>query len=96
LIRGIAIWAFARLLAKALYLVIASSVDHETATAFTTGSPIILAGWTLVLSAALVRVDLYRRHEVALLNNLGVMTSHAILLGTLPAVVMEVAMAIVT
>lgn len=95
LIRGIAIWVLARLMVKALYMVIASSSDGETAAAFTNGGPLILAAWTLVLSVALVRVDLYRRHEVALLNNLGVITSHAILLGTVPAVVMEIALAIV-
>ena len=88
-----AIWILARLSVQALYLVIASSADRDTAAAFTNGSPIIIAAWTVVLSAALVRLDLYRRHEIALLNNLGVLTAHVIVLGTLPAVVMETAMA---
>lgn len=94
LIRGLVIWAVARLAVQALYLVIASSADQETAAAFTHGNPTILAVWTVVLSAALVRLDLYRRHEIDLLNNLGVPTSHVILLGVLPAVVMETATAI--
>jgi len=92
LIRGMAIWALSRLMVQALYMVIASNSGNETAAAYTNGNPIILAGWTLVLAASLVRIDLHRRHEVALLNNLGVVTSHAILLGTVPAVVMEVVM----
>ena len=93
LVRGMAIWALARLVVHALYLIIASSADSETAAAFTNGSPVILALWSLVLSAALVRVDLHRRHEVSLLNNLGVITLHAILVGTVPAVVMETVLA---
>lgn len=97
LIRGMAIWVSARLMVLALYVFVAASSRRspDVAAAFTNGNPLVLAGWALALSAALVRVDLYRRHEVALLNNLGVITSHATLLGTLPAVVMETAMAIV-
>ena len=95
LVRGVAIWLLSRLVVKALYSVIASNADSETAAAFTMGNPLILAGWTLVLAATLVRVDLYRRHEISLLNNLGVVTSHAVLLGTLPAVVIETAMAVI-
>ena len=95
LIRGLVIWVLARIVVHVLYLVIASSADSETAAAFTNGSPVIRAIWTLVLSAALVRVDVYRRHEVSLLNNLGVITPHAIFVGTVPTIVIETALAIV-
>ncbi len=80
-----------RLGVEAMHRFIAASAgrDSEMAAALTNGSPIILAVWTLVLSAALMRLDLYRRHEVALMNNLGVLTSHVVLVGTLPAIVME-------
>lgn len=95
LIRGLAVWILARLAVVALYTFIAASAGGSPeVAAFTNGSPGILAAWTVVLSAALVRLDLSRRHEVSLLNNLGVLTAHAIILGTLPAVVMEAAMAV--
>lgn len=95
LLRGLAIWVLARVFAQALYLAIAASADREIAAAFTNGSSLILAIWTLVLSAAIVRIDFYRRHEVVLLHNLGVIIWQAMLMGTLPAVVMETVMAIV-
>ena len=89
LVRGAVLWAVARLMAKGLFLFIASSVDRETAAAFTQGNPFVLTGWTLALTAALVWVDLYRRQEVFLLANLGVIIPHAVLIGTIPAMVME-------
>lgn len=96
LLRGLVIWALARLMVVALNLFIAASArrDLEITRVFTQINPAVLAAWTLALSVALIRVDLYRRHEVALLNNLGVITSHAVALGIVPAVVTEVAMAI--
>ena len=92
LIRGVAIWALSRLIVLAIYRLVAASADRETAAAFTAGNPFILAIWTLALSASLVRVDLFRRREIDLLNNLGVTTTHAVVIGTLPAIVMESAM----
>jgi hypothetical protein len=89
LLRGVVLWAVSRLMAKGLFLFIASSVDRETAAAFTQGNPFVLTGWTLTLTAALVWVDLYRRQEVFLLANLGVIIPHAVLIGTIPAMVME-------
>lgn len=96
LLRGLAVWLLARVGVEALYRFIAASAgrDSEMAAALTHGSPVILAAWTVVLSAILIRFDLYRRHEVTLLNNLGVLTSHVVLLGTVPAVVMETAVTI--
>jgi hypothetical protein len=94
LLRGTAIWALARLMVRALYMAIAAMADAETAAAFTHGNPAVLTGWTLALSVALVLVDLHRRREVTLLNNLGVFTSHAVMLGAVPAVVLESALVI--
>lgn len=94
LLRGVVLWAVARLMVLALYLLIAASADRETTAAFTQGNPLLLTGWTLALTTVLVRVDLHRRHEVALLNNLGVITSHAVTLGIVPALVLETALTI--
>ena len=96
LLRGLAVWVLSRLGVKVLYMFIGDSAgrDSEMAAALTNGSPVILAAWTLVLSAVLIRFDLYRRHEVALLNNLGVLTTHVVILGALPAAVIETALVI--
>lgn len=45
--------------------------------------------WTIVASAGLVAIDLHRRKEISLLHNLGIPTSLAVFIGTLPAVVAE-------
>lgn len=92
LLRGAVVWLFARLMVMVLYLFIAAGAPAGTAAAFTNGNPLVLSGWTLALTVALMRVDLHRRHEVDLLNNLGVITSRAVILGTVPALVMESAM----
>jgi len=52
----------------------------------------IMSFWGVVITAALVLVDLHRRKEVMLLHNLGVTTQHAILVGTIPAVMLEILM----
>ena len=96
LLRGAAVWLIARLMVMALYMSIAASAPGGTAAAFTNGNALLLSGWTLVLTAALMHLDLHRRHEATLLNNLGVITSRAVILGTVPAVVMETAMTILT
>ena len=94
LIRGTVIWVLSRLMVVAVYLFIGAGLaDRETVDAFTQGSPAILAVWTPALAMVLIVFDLHRRHEVMLLNNLGVVTAHAVLLGTVPSVVMETAMA---
>lgn len=45
--------------------------------------------WVLVMSVSLMIVDLYRRKELLLLNNLGVATAGAVLVGVSPAIVGE-------
>lgn len=94
LLRGVVLWAVSRLMVKVLYMFISANAGSETTSAFTQGNPLLLTAWTLVLTAALVRLDLYRRHEVALLNNLGVITSHAVAVGTVPALLLETALTI--
>jgi hypothetical protein len=95
LIRGTAVWVMTRLMVLALYALIAAGADAEISAAFTQSNPLVLSGWTLALSAAVMLLDLHRRHEIALLGNLGVLVTHAVALGTVPAVVMETALAIV-
>jgi hypothetical protein len=50
----------------------------------------IVAFWAVVMTAGLMLADLRRRKEVVLLSNLGVQTTNAVLLGTVPAIAMEV------
>ena len=88
LLRGLALWLFARLMVMVVYAFMATSY-RDTADLFTQPNPLVMATWTMALSAALVRIDLYRRHEVSLLNNLGVVTVHVVVLGTMPAALME-------
>jgi hypothetical protein len=41
------------------------------------------------VSSTLLLVDLHRRKELALLHNLGIVTSQAVVVGTVPAIIME-------
>ena len=94
LMRGLVIWVVSRFMVMALYAAIAASTDAETAAAFTQGNPLILTGWTLALSLALVRLDIHRRHEIALLNNLGVFMTHAVAIGAVPTAIIEFTLAV--
>jgi hypothetical protein len=59
------------------------------------GAWALLPWWTLGISPALVLVDLHRRREVVLLGNLGVITGHAVLVGTIPAFLLTPALTLV-
>ena len=91
LIRGVALWMLARVMvfAMAMFLATMSRSDLLGAGDLLRGTNIIVAAWAMLVSAALVLLDLHRRHETALLNNLGVTTSTAVGLGSVPAAVME-------
>ena len=52
-------------------------------------SPILIASWAITVCALLLLIDLRRRKELMLLHNLGVTTTTAVSLGTLPAVAFE-------
>jgi hypothetical protein len=92
LVRGAALWALARalIIALAMFIAAAANLDAVSATDIALGTNVVLATWRVIMSAALVLVDLYRRHELALLSNLGVTTASAVALGVIPAGLIEV------
>lgn len=79
LIRGATIWLLARIMAMGM-LAWAEIPDAGGA---------LVPLWTLVASSTLLLVDLHRRKELLLLHNLGVASSQAVFMGTLPAVILE-------
>lgn len=86
LLRGTILWLLARLMAAAI-LGAAADASSRGGKA--------LPAWTLAMSATLLLVDLHRRKELMLLNNLGVFTWHAILVGSIPALVLEASLLII-
>jgi hypothetical protein len=92
LLRGVVVWLGARFAVVALFAAIRGMADRETAALFTETNPLVLSAWTLGLCATLLHFDLHRRHEVSLLNNLGITTSYAVTMGTGPAMFAELAM----
>ena len=77
ILRGIGLWFFARLMAIAVLSSAGVAGGGE------------LPVWTLAASAILVRLDLHRRKELMLLNNIGVATGNAVFIGSLPALLFE-------
>ena len=49
----------------------------------------LLPAWVVVMTAILVLVDLHRRRELALLHNLGITTSRAVMIAAVPALTLE-------
>jgi hypothetical protein len=91
LVRGVAIWLLTRLgalLVMEVMLAIGGSAVQMSDIAVSPGA-------TIVVVAALVLTDLHRRKETLLLRNLGVTTSHAVLVGSIPALLIEGARAVV-
>ena len=60
------------------------------------GSSALLPYWVVVLAPAIVLLDLQRRKEIALLHNLGVTTRFAVAVGSVPTVLFEAVLAVVT
>ena len=92
LLRGTALWVLSHLMAKLALAMKAASAPGfavDAAVIQTHGDP-SLPIWSLVMSATLMLVDLLRRKELVLLNNLGVATAGAVMVGVLPAIVGEV------
>jgi len=77
-LRGISIWFFARLMAIAVL-----------SSAGVAGGGVVLPVWTLAVSASLVHIDLHRRKELMLVNNMGVASGNAVFIGSLPAFLLE-------
>ena len=87
LLRGTILWVLARL---AVLAIGAAAATNRVPGAEQTVAPgPILSFWGIVGTAALVLVDLQRRKELMLLHNLGVTTQHAVLVGMIPAVMIE-------
>jgi hypothetical protein len=91
LIRGLALWILARVMVFAIAMFLATMTRSDVLGAgdLLRGANVVVAAWAIAMSAALVLLDLHRRHEIALLNNLGVTTATAVVLGSVPAAVME-------
>lgn len=79
LLRGVTLWFLARIMGKAT-LASVSSTESEG---------LLLSGWVVVMTSGLTLIDLHRRRELALLHNLGITTPHAVMLATLPGIVLE-------
>ena len=77
LLRGASTWLLARLMGMATLAAVSNPASS------------LLPAWVLVMTAILTLVDLHRRKEVVLLHNLGIRTSHAVALVTLPAIAAE-------
>ena len=82
LLRGAILWLLARLSAAA---VVGGAADFG----------LMLSFWAVAITTALVLVDLQRLREVMLLKNLGVTTLQAIVVSTIPAVILEVLLGLV-
>jgi hypothetical protein len=88
LLRGSAVWLFARFMAAAV-------IAAAKAQGFDTGDALVPV-WVLLTSPALVLIDLQRRKEIALLHNLGVTTRFAVAIGSVPTFLLEAVVAVVT
>ena len=87
LVRGTILWVLARL--TVLGIGAAATVNRVPGAEQTVAPGPIMSFWGVVVTAALVLVDLQRRKELMLLHNLGVTTQHAIVVGAIPAVMIE-------
>ena len=85
IIRGVAIWLLARLAGLVVIEIWRAMVRDKAMLEGVAVHPVP----AVVVAAALVLVDLHRRKELMLLNNLGIATSHAVFIGSMPALVFE-------
>jgi hypothetical protein len=85
LLRGLAVWMLARLVALLVVEVMRAMAGDKAMLEGVAAHP----GSMVVVAAALMLVDLHRRKELMLLNNLGVATSHAVFVGSIPALLFE-------
>jgi hypothetical protein len=90
LLRGAALWLFARLIAVAVVAASAAMGGKEWAI---DSNSALLPIWIVLLSPLLVLFDLHRRREVTLLNNLGVTPRFLVVVGAAPPVMFEVILA---
>ena len=88
LLRGTAVWLFSRVVAM-------WTISAARAQGMDVGDT-LLPLWVIALSPAVVLLDLHRRKETTLLHNLGVTTRFAVTMGSLPSVLLEGVVALVT
>ena len=93
LLRGAALWLFARVIAVAVFAASAAIGGREWGY---DNSSALLPIWVIVLSPSLVLFDLCRRREISLLNNLGVTTRFLVTAGSVPSVLFEGLVALLT
>lgn len=82
------LWLFARLTVIAVLAAAATSYGGA-ASPMSEGASALLPLWTPIASSSLLLIDLRRRKELSLLHNLGVATSQAVAVGTMPAIMLE-------
>ena len=92
IIRGVVVWLLTRLAGLVVLAIWRAMVRDKAMLDSLTVHPVP----TMVVAAALILVDLHRRKELMLLNNLGVATSHAVFIGSIPALVFESVRLVVT
>ena len=88
MIRGTAVWLFARVMAAVV-------IGAAKAQGFEVGDELVPL-WVVLTSPALVLLDLQRRKEITLLHNLGVNTRFAAAVGSIPPFLLEAVVAIVS
>lgn len=79
--RGLILWILSRLVAVGVIAVAASGSGGASA--------VLVPLWTMTMCAVLFIVDLHRRREVLLLQNLGITKGGAVAIGALPAILLE-------
>ena len=85
IIRGVAVWVLTRLASLLVIAIWRAMVRDKAMLDGVTVHPVA----AVVVAATLVLIDLHRRKEITLLHNLGVATSHAVFIGSIPALVLE-------
>ena len=87
LLRGAGLWLLSRLMVKAAFAL--PRMMSGSTLAATPESGAVVPAWILVMLVSLAVFDLHRRKELALLHNLGIPTSLAVAVVTLPGVGIE-------
>ena len=91
LLRGVAFWLLSRIMIVMIATFIAAMTRIEMISMddAMSGTNAIVAMWTILMAATLTILDLRRRNEVSLLNNLGVTAARAVFVATLPSAIVE-------
>lgn len=85
--RGTVFWILARLMAKGIMLMAKGIMSYANVEGGASGTAVPV--WTLLMLPSLMLADLWRRKELALIHNLGITTHGAVIVGSVPAMVLE-------